>query len=749
LEAFRGVIRDYWKSFSYIFIKTAPLMLLAGFLGAALSQLSDFDRLIGLDPNWKNLAALSLMGTFLPLPIAFDLMLAQALMISGLSPGLVMAMLFTLGTFSIYSAMIVYKTFSLRLAIGLFLIVSSIGAVTGFLTHHYSELKFLNWLKSYNQIVVSNTTGITNYNITAPPPTKIFTINQTEHRNPKLIWENERLSISSIPYDQKSQVEKKSFSTSLGTTFGIEYSNKLSPNTFFDPLIFGRGIASGDFDNDGWIDLAIATNNGFELYQNLNGERFQKISLPIKNLVEKQSITIAMADFDNDGWLDIFFTTLANGNHIWLNPLGSGENSPLLLVPNGKAFLTSAAAFSDFNGDSFLDIVNGNYFLGTLTKKPVDTAVDQLIINNKLKFVQIPLKGIPGQTHSALFSDFNGNGKTDLAIGNDYRIADAYYLGDGKGNFEKIKRSHGIIPKTPQNTMSIDSGDFNNDLTPDLYMANIGLSKGIEVASVFGKKMKEAGEIFCLSGKSVLTKEECRQQNKMTILLNAEKKDSSEKCINLGSKSDVRQCMAMRLALMAIKRKNKNLCAKIVDDLPLIKNLCEIYFQSKSVKAEFNEEIPMKTHMNILLRGEQSGNFADISDETKIAPGEWSWNAKFADLDNDEWQDLFIVNGVPITQDFTPNVFFHNQKGKTFSSTAKEFGLDDYDHSSSYTYIDIDRDGDLDIVANTIYGPFKIYWNNLLEQNGISFKFKDLLANRFCVGCKIIIYYGDGKKQFR
>ncbi len=750
LEALKGTIHDYWKSFSYIFIKTAPLMLLAGFLGATFSQLSDFDRLIGLDPNWRNLAALSLMGTFLPLPIAFDLMLAQAMMISGLSPGLVMVMLFTLGTFSVYSAMIVYQTFSFRLAAGLFLIVAAIGAANGLLVHQYSEHKFLSWLESYNKIVVAEEPKITNKNTFTAPTPQEFLISQTESRSFNPIWENNQVLISSISHTPKSQDGSKPFSTILGPTLGIGYSNKLTPNTFFDPLFYGRGIASGDFDKDGWIDLVTATNNGFELYQNLNGKRFQKIPLPINNLSGKQSITVAMADFDNDGWLDIFFTTLGDGNHIWLNPLSSGKTSPLIPVPNGNAFLTSATAFSDLNNDKFLDIVNGNYFLGTLTKEPVDAAVDQLIINNNLKFDQVPLKGIPGQTHSVLFADFDNNGKTDLAIGNDYRVADAYYLGKGNGNFEKIKNSQGIIPKTPQNTMSIDSGDFDNNLIPDLYMANIGLSKGTAVvANVFGKKMKEAGETFCLSGKSVLTTKECQKQNRMTTLLNPEKKDSSERCLKLDSKSEIRQCMAMRLALMAIKRKDKSLCAKIVEDLPLIQNLCEKYFQSKFVKAKFDEEIPMKTHMNILLQGEKSGVFTDISDTTNIAPGEWSWNAKFADLDNDEWQDLYIVNGVPITQDFTPNVFFHNQKGKTFSSAAKKFGLDDFDHSSSYTYIDIDRDGDLDIIANTLYGPFKVYWNNLINQNGISFKLRDDIANRFCIGCKITIYYGDEKKQFR
>ena len=39
----------------------------------------------------------------------------------------------------------------------------------------------------------------------------------------------------------------------------------------------------------------------------------------------------------------------------------------------------------------------------------------------------------------------------------------------------------------------------------------------------------------------------------------------------------------------------------------------------------------------------------------------WSWNAKFADLDNDEWQDLYVVNGTYGSPDKREsNYFFHN-----------------------------------------------------------------------------------------
>ena len=150
-DSLQGASRDYWKSFSYIVVRTVPLMLLAGFLGALLSHLWDFEKFIGLPVTLKNLALISFLGTFLPVPIAFDLMLAQALMMSKLADGFIVTMLFTLGTFSIYSALIVYRTFSLKLAVQLYAIIFLLGIGLGVLGNFLSEYNYMRWLEQYDR----------------------------------------------------------------------------------------------------------------------------------------------------------------------------------------------------------------------------------------------------------------------------------------------------------------------------------------------------------------------------------------------------------------------------------------------------------------------------------------------------------------------------------------------------------------------------------------------------------------------
>ncbi len=750
-QSLMGAGRDYFTNFKYLVIRTVPLMFLAGFLGAILSHLWSFDHLIGVDVNLKNLAVVSFMGTFLPLPIAFDLMLAQALMMSGLSSGFVTTMLFTLGTFSIYSAMIVYKTFSFKIAVQLYLIICLLGVGVGYLANGYEEYKYVQWLESYDEIVTQKSAPAKSPDILKTEKS-VPDFQTTKQQAYQEFIKQDSVSIEYTLNQNRIPQGETPFSKSNGNDWGISYSNTIASENFFDPLFFGRGVASGDLNKDGWTDLAVATDNGFELYQNINGQRFQKLDVYHPNMRGKQGISIALVDLDNDGWLDVYFTAFDGGNHIWLNSLGSSPEIPWVEVPVNDALLTSAPGFGDLNGDGFLDIIHGNYFLGVLTRKPMDLATDYLLTNNNLKFSISPIQAIPGQTHSTLFSDVNEDGYLDLMIGNDYRVADTYHFSQGSPTLKQVKKGEGVIPVTTENTMSIDTGDFNNDLKPDIYLANIGMSRGIDVVSnIFGTTMQNVGKNFCLSGQSILSRSKCEEILKLTTLLNPEKQDMSERCSALNDPARIRECMVTRLTLLATRQNKPELCEKISPEFPVRKTVCERYFNFKPLTVNREEDIPIRSFSNILLLGEEGKPFKDISESTNTTTAEWSWNAKFADLDNDEWQDLYVVNGVLITQEFAPNTFFHNKQGKTFEQAEEAFGLGDRDHSSAYTYIDIENDGDLDIIANTQYGPFKVFINNENKNNSVTFKLRDDRGNSFCIGCKITIEYGEGEvhHQFR
>ncbi len=749
--AVKGAGADYLKNLRYIVVRTVPLMLLAGFLGALLSHLWSFEKLIGVPVNWINLGLISFMGTFLPLPIAFDVMLAQALMMSGMPAGFVMASLFTFGTFSIYSALIVYKTFSLKLAVQLYAIVFLLGIGLGAIANAYSEHRHVAWLSQFDAVMADADSE------SAPPeahrePEASDTPHRTTAIEERAFFTADNVSVSFTPHNARTRSGPLPFTKLLGPKLGIDYWNTLTPENFFDPFYFGRGIASGDVDGDGWTDIAIATDRGFSLYQNIDGAAFKRWRWQLDADIGKEGIHIALVDLDNDGKLDVFLTTFQTGNYAVLNPLSQKAGGRVLKVPNGDVLLTNAAAFADIDGDGYLDIANGNYHLGVLTRKPIENAADQLVRNRNLKFTLDPLAGVPGQTQTVMWSDFLGDRHAELVVGNDYLVPDTYFTGAANGALKKITRRDGLLPVSTENTMSLDTGDFNNDLIPDLYLANIGFSKGIDVVSnIFGKTMREAGREFCDSGAGVLERGECHDMVKLVTLLNPEKQDTSEKCVQLQNRRAVKDCMVTRLALFAAERKDASLCNRIVSGHALGQTLCRQFFLTRPVDTRGDDEIPQRALANVLLKGRGAEGLEDVSEQAGVTTAEWSWNARFLDLDNDEWQDLYVVNGVLITQEFATNNFFHNQKGETFLAAETAFGLEDRDHSSSYTAFDLDRDGDLDIIANTQYGPFKVYLNNDAQGNSVTFKLRDHKGNRFCIGCVVTIHYGpgNGRHQMR
>jgi hypothetical protein len=140
----------------------------------------------------------------------------------------------------------------------------------------------------------------------------------------------------------------------------------------------GMGVAAGDFDNDGQLDL-IKTNFAGDypnLYRNLGAGIFEDVAMKAGLAVNPQYVAwgVGLVDFDNDGWLDVFqvnghvFPELERkpGGEPFKNPrllyrnLGGGrfEDVSAMAGPGMKQPASSrGAAFADFDNDGDMDVL--------------------------------------------------------------------------------------------------------------------------------------------------------------------------------------------------------------------------------------------------------------------------------------------------------------------------------------------------------------------------------------------------------
>ncbi len=107
-----------------------------------------------------------------------------------------------------------------------------------------------------------------------------------------------------------------------------------------------------------------------------------------------------------------------------------------------------------------------------------------------------------------------------------------------------------------------------------------------------------------------------------------------------------------------------------------------------------------------------------------------------------------MVNGPAFLTTRESNLFYHSDKGKSFLNKTEEWGLGSFLATSAYSYVDLENDGDLDIVVVPIAGPILVYVNNAAKGNSIAFELRDQVGNHFGIGSKIIVHYGpDGDRQ--
>ncbi len=182
---------------------------------------------------------------------------------------------------------------------------------------------------------------------------------------------------------------------------------------------------------------------------------------------------------------------------------------------------------------------------------------------------------------------------------------------------------------------------------------------------------------------------------------------------------------------------------------------------------------------NMLWHNGGDGQFIDVSRETGTCDSDWGWGGKFADLDNDGWEDIFTVNGlrsageenyIPLLLQtiITPDVdfsdlhsypdigdhtwsgyqrqrLFRNLGDGTFADVAAQAGVDNDLDGRGVAVADLDRDGRLDLVQTNARQPSLLFhnvspgaghWLALALTGGDG-------SNRDAIGTRVTVTAGD------
>jgi phospholipase C len=219
-----------------------------------------------------------------------------------------------------------------------------------------------------------------------------------------------------------------------------------------------HGVAVGDFNGDGKLDLAIVNTgqNTLTILTGAGNGTFTTASAPATG---KSPMGVAVGDFNGDGKQDL---AVAN----------NGDNTVTILLGNGNGTFTQAKnspitmdagpmtiAVGDYNGDGRADLI-------VVNNAESDTAM--LLGNGDGTFFQTPTGPQPGLGAIAIGQgDFNGKGNADVAIANEQANSVSILTGFGDSSFTEAN------PLTTGNSpSSVVIADFNGDGKLDVAITN-------------------------------------------------------------------------------------------------------------------------------------------------------------------------------------------------------------------------------------------------------------------------------------
>ncbi|MCM3876050.1 MAG: CRTAC1 family protein, partial [Thermoanaerobaculia bacterium] len=251
-------------------------------------------------------------------------------------------------------------------------------------------------------------------------------------------------------------------------------------NRLIDGIWPGSGVAVLDFDRDGDEDLFVGDGVRSILYENDGRGHFTDVTVRA-GLAKADgpgipATGVAAGDIDGDGFPDFAVTDAFGPTRLFRNR-GDGTFEEITgtsgVVTSGP---TRSLAFADVNGDGNLDLFvcgTGDYYR-QMPDPPFDANDGRrntlFLGDGKGRFRDASAEwGVGTLTRwslSCLFADFDGDGRPDLIVTNDFGLKNLYRNVDGK-RFEDVTKKLGAQDRAYG--MSAAWGDFDGDGRMDLY----------------------------------------------------------------------------------------------------------------------------------------------------------------------------------------------------------------------------------------------------------------------------------------
>ena len=267
---------------------------------------------------------------------------------------------------------------------------------------------------------------------------------------------------------------------------------------------YGMGVATGDYDNDGWIDLYVTNFGANQMWRNQGDGTFADVTAEAGVGEARWSVPATFVDIDNDGWLDLFVgnyveytieshklcRTLAGapdycGPHAYrpepdrlLRNRGRGKDGRVTfedwsarsgVVDEFGGALGAVAA--DFNADGWPDLYVGNDGMPNqmwINRKGIAFQNDALLAGTGVNFM-----GQPEASMGVTVGDFDADGDEDLFLTHLIRETNTLYLNDGSGLFEDVTHEAGLdTPSWEFTGFGTAWLDYDNDGWLDLLAAN-------------------------------------------------------------------------------------------------------------------------------------------------------------------------------------------------------------------------------------------------------------------------------------